>query len=227
MTVWDISNPQSPVQRGKFDLMTTVHNVFVMGRTAYMSHYREGVQIVDLADPTKPTMVASYDTSNNFGFGCWGIHAFSDHGLIYATDQTQGLYVLQIDCGHMNRYEKGTVGSTGLMPRARFDGATPRVGAAALRIEVENLQPNAPLWLLAGPNAGKANLLGVQVNVDLSTAVIKRYQADTNGNASLPAPIPNAPGLANTRIYMQVVALDTGNANGFSASRGFWTGLCR
>ena len=30
------------------------HNVFVLGRTAYMSYYIHGFQMADLADPTKP-----------------------------------------------------------------------------------------------------------------------------------------------------------------------------
>ena len=75
MTVWDTSNIRSPVKRGAYIVPGVgVHNVFCSGRTAYISHYADGFHMVDLADPTNPTMLARYDThSATSGFsGCWG-----------------------------------------------------------------------------------------------------------------------------------------------------------
>jgi len=84
MSIWDISNPRRPVARGQFDLQGIVHNVFVVGRTGYMSHYVDGVQVVDMSDPVRPHLVARYDTSTIAqGFaGCWGVYPFADSGLI-------------------------------------------------------------------------------------------------------------------------------------------------
>ncbi|MEE9127206.1 MAG: hypothetical protein V3U11_08700, partial [Planctomycetota bacterium] len=229
MTVWDISNPKSPVKRGDYDLGTRVHNVFILGRTAYMSHYNDGVHIVDIADPTKPTMIAKYDTSTSTRAfeGCWGVHVFSDHGLIYASDRQNGLYVFQMDCGHMNRYGKGTPGTGGLVPRMRFDGAPLRVGASKLRLEVENLRPNAKFVIAVASAQGSSTVLGAQVHVDLKTTILLHFLADANGNASVPASVPNIASLGNTRVYMQVAAADPGAPAGLSASRGMWAGICK
>ena len=155
-----------------------------------------------------------------------GVYPFSDHGLIYACDISNGLFVLQVDCGHMNRYESGTPGANGV-PRARFDGASPKVGATNLRFEVENLRPNARVILGISSGPAKFNLLGVQVNIDLTTAYLVYFQADANGNAKLPAPIPPNQALGGAKVYFQIFAEDAGNSGGFSASRGMWTGICK
>jgi choice-of-anchor B domain-containing protein len=229
LTVWDISQPQTPNKLGDYDLNTIVHNVFILGRTAYMSHYVDGVHIVDLADPTNPTMVANYDTSTvGSGYaGCWGIHVFTDHGLVYASDMQNGLYVFQVDCGHLNRFGNGTKGTKGMVPRLRFDGATPRVGAKKLRMEIENLVPSAQCALLVSPAKGSTSLLGVNLHVDMQNLVILRFKADANGQASLPIAVPPDPNLGNVRVYMQVVADDLGAKGGYSASRGMWVGICK
>lgn len=76
---------------------STIHNVYVRGRYAYMSYYCEGVHIVDIADPTQPKEVAFYDLDGNApcnAYGSnWGVDPFSN--LIYASDRQQGLFVLE------------------------------------------------------------------------------------------------------------------------------------
>ena len=227
LSIWDISKPSSPVKKGDYDINYTVHNVFVMGRTAYMSHYLEGFHMVDLADLTKPSKVANYDTSTytTLWHGCWGVYPFTDSGLIYCSDIENGLYVLQVDAGHLNRYGDGTPGSTGLVPRMRFDGATPRVAASKLRLEIENLLPNARFAFAIAGSTGTANLLGVKVHVNLSGAYIFLAKADANGKASIAAPIPDDSSLASQKMYMQIVSEDASNSGGFSASRGMWVGI--
>lgn len=229
MTVWDISDPRSPTQVGNYDLNTIVHNVFILGRTAYMSHYVDGVHIVDLADPTQPAMVADYDTSTVSGgyAGCWGIYPFADHGLVYASDMENGLYVFQVECGHLNRYGAGTVGTGGQVPRVRLDGATPKVNAANLRLEVENLEPNARFALFLSAGQASNTVLGVELHVDLANGFASvSGTADANGRATVPLRIPNDQNLGNQRLYMQIVAIDSAAATGISASRGMWMGIC-
>jgi hypothetical protein len=76
---------------------STIHNVYVRGRYAYISYYCEGVRIVDIADPNNPQEAAFYDL--NGGVSCnlwnsnWGVYPFAN--LIYASDMQQGLYVLE------------------------------------------------------------------------------------------------------------------------------------
>lgn len=229
LTLWDISNPRTPVKRGDYDLRTIVHNVFIIGRTAYMSHYSDGFHMVDIGDLSSPKMVAEYDTSGfTTGYnGAWGVYPFSDSGLVYVSDIQNGLYVFRVTAGHMNRYAAGTAGSSGQTPKMKFDGATPRVGAAGLKLKIQRLRPNAKGALLISGGKGSASILGVQVNVGLTGLLMVRFQADANGRATLSAPIPSNAGLANSRIYMQILAEDSGNSNGFSASRGMWAGIAQ
>ena len=50
---------------------------------------------------------------------------------------------------------------------------------------------------------------------DILESEIREYSHDTNA------------GLGGARIYMQIVAEDTGNSNGFSSSRGMWAGIAK
>ncbi|MBK8979271.1 MAG: choice-of-anchor B family protein [Planctomycetes bacterium] len=230
MTVWDISNPRAPARRGDYDLgsRSIVHNVFILGRTAYMSHYIDGVHVVDITNPAQPTRVASYDTSTvSSGYnGCWGVHPFAENGLVYASDMQNGLFVWQIDCGHMNRFGNGTPGAGGAVPHAKFADATPRVGASGLRLLVDGLAPNARGLLVLSTAEASGTVLGFDLHVDLSFAMTLDFTADPTGAASIALPVPNHPGLANGRIYMQIVAADAGAPAGWSASRGMWVGIC-
>ncbi len=73
-----------------------VHNVYVRGRYAYVSHYCEGVRILDIANPHNPREAAFYDVNSDpqcDSDSNWGVDPFSD--LIYASDMQQGLFVLE------------------------------------------------------------------------------------------------------------------------------------
>ncbi len=230
MTVWDIRDPRKPLKLGDYIVGThTVHNVFMIGRTAYMSHYLDGFHMVDLSDPTKPTRMGHFDTSGQIGLynGCWGVYPFSDNGLVYASDMQRGLYVFKILCGHLNRYGTGSVGSNGKLPYARLDGSAPRVNAQKLTFDVEGLLPNARFVFAISNAPGKTRMLGVDVNLDLTKLAIFHLQADANGRAIIPAPIPNNAQLGLQRFYFQIIAEDKGRPLGFSASRGMWAGVCK
>ncbi|MEE2888531.1 MAG: choice-of-anchor B family protein [Planctomycetota bacterium] len=228
MTIWDISNPRTPVKKGDYIVGThTVHNVFTIGRTAYMSHYLDGFHVADLADLSKPLRIGHYDTSGQLGLynGCWGVYPFSDNGLVYASDMQRGLFVFKIITGHMNRYGKGTTGSNGKIPFARFDGSSPRVNATKLTFDVEGLLPNARFVFAYSNAKGNARVLGVDVNIDLSNFWMIHLQADASGTAVIPAPIPNNPQLDRATVYFQIFGEDKGKPLGFSASRGMWAGI--
>jgi hypothetical protein len=232
MEVWDISNPAQPAKRGDYDPApgSIAHNVFIIGRTAYMSYYGEGIHLVDLADPTAPTRIASYRTSklNSSGYyGAWGCYPFQDSGVIYASDIEGGFFTIQFDCGHMNRFGTGTANPAGV-PRARFDGASPRVGAAGLRLELEHLTANQSYWVAVstGPTPAPVSVLGAAVHVDLGRGVIAGpFQAAADGTARLPVAVPNIGALANSKVYLQVFS-HLGNGT-LSSSRGMWAGICQ
>lgn len=77
------------------------HNPFILGDLAYIAYYHDGVQVFDISNPANITNVAYYDTyPDNTGYdgydGCWGVYPYLPSGIIIASDQNYGLYVLEI-----------------------------------------------------------------------------------------------------------------------------------
>jgi len=73
------------------------HNTHVLGDYLITSYYTSGVNIIDASDPFNLTEVAYYDTSPLSGApmdGCWGAYPYLPSGLVLATDQQEGLFVL-------------------------------------------------------------------------------------------------------------------------------------
>ena len=226
VALYDISNPAAPVLKQSYSFTGHIdHDVFGLGRTIFCSYYTDGVHVLDISNPAVPIKrIASYDTSTMPGpnyHGCWGVYPYTDSGVIYLSDIENGLYVVQCDVGHMNRYGKGTAGTNGV-PRATFDGASPMVGAAACRLELANLEPNAPFVLVLGGGTANIPVLGITVLVDLNGAALVSGTADAQGKATMPLPIPANPGLATGKIYAQIVAA---KGSGLIASRGMWFGI--
>lgn len=66
--VYDIQNPAQPFLIRKISMVdlginaSTPHNPVVMGNKLYVSWYHAGLQVFDLADPTRPVRVGQYDT---------------------------------------------------------------------------------------------------------------------------------------------------------------------
>jgi hypothetical protein len=63
-----------------------------------VAHYAEGVHLVDISTPSRPKLLASYDTDTgpSTGFvGCWGAYIFPGSNLIVASDMNNGLFVLE------------------------------------------------------------------------------------------------------------------------------------
>ncbi|NUO80999.1 choice-of-anchor B family protein [candidate division KSB1 bacterium] len=79
---------------------TIAHNVHVKGTHAYISHYVEGVKVLDISNPSAPAEVGYYDTfpQNVFGFnGDWGVFPYFPSGNFVISDIQTGLYVLRLD----------------------------------------------------------------------------------------------------------------------------------
>lgn len=77
------------------------HNPFILGDLAYIAYYHDGVQIFDISNPANITNIAYYDTyPDNVDYngynGCWGVYPFLPSGIIIASDENYGLYVLEI-----------------------------------------------------------------------------------------------------------------------------------
>ncbi len=98
---WDVRDLQDPVSVGSWIAApgATVHNVFVRGDSAYISHYAEGLRVLDITDPTSPRQVAFLDTrpGTTSGLeGVWGVYPFAASGNVYFSDMQLGLFVVRI-----------------------------------------------------------------------------------------------------------------------------------
>lgn len=75
------------------------HNAHIKGRYAYISHYTDGLRILDLQDPSNIQEVGYYDTFPDFSFslfaGAWGAFPFFDSGKILISDISTGLYIVR------------------------------------------------------------------------------------------------------------------------------------
>ncbi len=80
---------------------TTDHNGYTKGNLYYVSHYRRGVVVFDVSNPSQLREVGHFDTflspgSNSAGTdGAWGVYPFLPSGTIVVSDISNGLFVLR------------------------------------------------------------------------------------------------------------------------------------
>jgi len=80
---------------------TTDHNGYAKGDRYYVSHYRRGLVVFDLANPEDLREVGSLDTflspAENVAVteGAWGVYPFLPSGNILVSDIDNGLFVLR------------------------------------------------------------------------------------------------------------------------------------
>jgi len=100
METWDLQDLVSPRRVSQYIARenTIPHNVMVDGDRLLLSHYTEGVHLLDVRDPARPAVLGFYDTfegsSASFA-GNWGAYVFPGSNLIVASDMQGGLFVLQ------------------------------------------------------------------------------------------------------------------------------------
>ncbi len=100
--MWDIRDPFNAELVSEYLSTSSLlaHNTHILGDYAYISHYGDGLRIVDISDPTNLVEVGYYDTfpGNQGGFvGNWGAFPFTSSGYIYATDEVFGLFVVSFN----------------------------------------------------------------------------------------------------------------------------------
>ncbi len=114
LRIYDLSDLTSPRQISTFaterarlcpppDLgWYSIHNPFVVGDTAYLSWYSDGVRVIDISDPAHPRESAFFvppdrpDNPAGFLLGkalVWGVYVQND--LIYISDIDSGLFILR------------------------------------------------------------------------------------------------------------------------------------
>lgn len=112
--IFEVSNPALPrlVSQYQPRLGTIPHNFQVRdGSVAYLSHYKHGIEVVDVSDPERPRLIGFYDTHSGPDVetaslrpahdagqdtfeGVWGVH-WTDDGRIVASDMNRGLFVFR------------------------------------------------------------------------------------------------------------------------------------
>ena len=96
---WDITTPAAPRKVTQFiaNPAAIAHNVLIDGDRLLISHYTEGVYLLDIRNPEQPRVIGSYDTypgaSGGFN-GTWGAYIFPASNLVVASDISGGLFVL-------------------------------------------------------------------------------------------------------------------------------------
>ena len=107
--IWDISDPTNALPLSEYESGSgrSIHNVQLIGRTAYISYYNEGLRIVDFSDPFNPVEVGHYNdlawdngscSGSNLYRGLWGIYALQPSGNLYVSEMCGGgLHVLRFD----------------------------------------------------------------------------------------------------------------------------------
>lgn len=101
LRVWSVENPYAVTQVGAWSAgpTATIHNVVVKGDSAYVSYYTEGLQVLDISNPSWPLLAASYDTYPAISGGmkgAWGVYPFAGNGIVYVSDMTAGLQVVRL-----------------------------------------------------------------------------------------------------------------------------------
>jgi choice-of-anchor B domain-containing protein len=93
LRMWDISNLALPVQTDTWPSPNNavVHNAYIRGNYCFMSHYSDGLRVVDITDPYNLVGVGWYDTGN--AWGCWCYAA--DPTIAYISDIQNGTFVLR------------------------------------------------------------------------------------------------------------------------------------
>lgn len=120
MKVWDIQSLPLFTQLPPFapSPTTVIHNIHGRGYYAYVAHYKGGVFVADVHNPTAIVNAGGFNTYRGGGSdanyaGCWGVFPYFPSGKWIASDTQTGLYVMRFN---------------GLVPRIRSPLLAPATG---------------------------------------------------------------------------------------------------
>jgi choice-of-anchor B domain-containing protein len=122
--MFDVSDLDNPVYRGKFDHATSSidHNLYVRGNLVFMSNYTTGLRVFEMKNlqSNNPndwmTEIAYYDTyapSNAPTFnGAWNNYPYFPSGNIVISDIDGGLFIVRLD----GKYESAMFPTAPIFP---------------------------------------------------------------------------------------------------------------
>ena len=99
-SLWDLQGAPSPRKVSEYIARPNglPHNVMIDGNRLVLSHYTDGVRLLDITDPEQPVEIGFYDTfegpDGDFE-GAWGAYIFPASNLIVVSDISGGLFVVQ------------------------------------------------------------------------------------------------------------------------------------
>jgi len=97
------SNPENPSLLGNYS-GSYFHDGMVRGDTLWGGAIYNGqFSVVDVSNPSSPTLIATQSTPNSFTHNCW----ISDDGnTVFTTDEVSGAYVTAYDISDLNNIEE-------------------------------------------------------------------------------------------------------------------------
>ncbi|MCB9882515.1 MAG: hypothetical protein H6834_12055 [Planctomycetes bacterium] len=224
----------------------SVHHLHGLGFTGYLAHWERGVVIADLERdgqgvPTGVTPLAKELTlvqtdevpGPGTHKGVFAIDTSSDPGILYATDRFNGLFVLQADLAHVNRFATATTpaGATSDV-RITLEGNPPHIGAT-IPVTVRNVPAGqsgyveVTLTTLTTPiDLNNNPAASVWKWLDSSTQLVLLGFTDANGDGTedVSLPIPGVTPLG-LRLYAQAFTLPSAGGAWTGASRPIWFGV--
>ncbi len=103
VAIFDLANPTQPQLLGIYE-NNYVHDVFVRDNIMYTSEtYTGKFGIVDISDPSNPTLVATQSTPNNFTHNTW---LSDDSQTIFTSDERNDASIASYDISDWNDIKK-------------------------------------------------------------------------------------------------------------------------
>ncbi|MCY7408753.1 MAG: choice-of-anchor B family protein, partial [Chitinophagales bacterium] len=99
-TIFDLTaDPLNPAFLGAYQ-NHYMHSAFVRGDTMWASEIFDGqVEVVNVANPAAPVLMASFNTPNNFTHNAWPT---SDNHYLFTTDEVSGAFVASYDVSDLS-----------------------------------------------------------------------------------------------------------------------------
>ena len=100
--IWDVADYDDITLVGEWlGSSGLAHNAQVMDDLLFISHYKSGIYVVDISDPSNPTEIAHYDTyppGDSAAFnGNWGVYQYTQNGIVFVSDIEGRLTVLNFN----------------------------------------------------------------------------------------------------------------------------------
>lgn len=203
LRVLDISDLTTPFISRVWEGSTLAidHNGFAKANHYYMSNYRRGLTVLDVAEPNNPRKIAFFDTfpgsdSANFN-GAWGVYPYLPSGVILVSDIERGLFLLreqglalsksgpgQVEPGHPLTYTL-TLTNNGLFPATNIV-MTDTLPTGALYLDGGARLGNVISWSLASLAPGAMTQTTLTV-LTTSNAILINHDYGVQAEGSISA----------------------------------------